>query len=259
VYYVASQIFGTVSDPSRLFPAMVVVGAILLWTRWRRGGRILVSVGALAIFVVGTMPVARWIGMPLEQRFPAFTAADADIAGIIVLGAGYAVVSQLTGLPVVEASGGRLVKLIELAEKYPQARLAYTGGGSPSLAMSEADRAARDLARVGFDVSRVTFEGRSRNTYENAIFTREMLAPRPGERWVIVTSGIHMPRSVGAFRAAGWDVIPAPVEIIFGPQLNFDRGFHPIRQFPTVTRIVHEWIGLVVYRVLGRSSALFPA
>jgi uncharacterized SAM-binding protein YcdF (DUF218 family) len=259
MYSLAAQVFWTLADPSRLFPAMVVVGAILLWTRWRRSGRVLVSVGALALLMVGALPVARWIGLPLEQRFPPFAATDDNIAGIIVLGAGYAIVSDLTGFPVVEASGGRLIKLIELAAAYPQARLAYTGGGSPTLAMSEADRAARDLARVGFDTGRVIFEGRSRDTYQNAVFTKEMLSPRPGERWVIITSGIHMPRAVGAFRAAGWEVVPAPVELLFRRESNFDWGsFHPVRQFPSVSRITHEWIGLVVYRLLGRSSELFP-
>ena len=259
MYSLAAQIFWTFADPARLIPALAVVGAILLWTRWSRAGRLIVTVAAIGIFAVGSLPVARWIALPLEYRFPAFTAFDADIAGIIVLGAGYAVVSDLTGMPTVEASGGRLVKLMELAEVYPRARLAYTGGGSPTLAISEADRAARDLARVGFDVGRVAFEGRSLNTYENAVFTKDLLAPRPGERWVIVTSAIHMPRAVGTFRAAGWEVIPAPVEYLFGRESNFAWGtFNPVRQFFWVSRITHEWIGLFVYRVLGRSDALFP-
>ena len=259
MYSLAAQIFWTFADPARLFPALAVIGAVLLWTRWRGAGRFVVTFAALGIFAVGSLPVARWIALPLELRFPAFNASDAEIAGIIVLGAGYAQVSDLTGAPVVEASGGRLIKLIELAEAYPRARLAYTGGGSPTLEMSEADRAARDLAHVGFDVGRVAFEGRSRNTYESAVLSKEMLSPQPGERWVIVTSAIHMPRAVGAFRAAGWEVIPAPVEYLFGRRSNFDWGtFQPVRQFLWVSRITHEWIGLVVYRVLGRSSALFP-
>ena len=260
MYSLAAQVFWTFADPARLFPGLAVIGAILLWTRWRRAGRLVVTFAAIGIFAVGSLPVARWIALPLEQRFPPFTASDADIAGIIVLGAGYAQVSDLTGMPVTEASGGRLVKLIELAEAYPRARLAYTGGGSPTLAITEAERAARDLTRVGFDVGRVVFEGRSRNTYDNALFTKEMLSPQPGDRWVIVTSAIHMPRAVGAFRAAGWEVIPAPVEYLFGPVSNFEWGtFHPVRQFLWVSRITHEWIGLVAYWALGRSSALVPA
>ncbi len=104
MYSLAAQIFWTLADPSRLFPALAVVGAILLWTRWRRSGRLVVTVAAIGIFAVGSLPVARWAALPLEQRFPAFTSADADIAGIIVLGAGYARVSDLTGMPVVDES-----------------------------------------------------------------------------------------------------------------------------------------------------------
>jgi len=258
VYYLAAQIFWTLADPARLFPAMVVVGAVLLWTPWRRLGRGLVTIGAVAIFAVGTLPVARWVAEPLEQRFPPFVAGSAKVDGIVVLGAGYAFTSDLTGMPTVEASGGRLVKLIELAGVYPTARLAYTGGGSPALSMIEADRAARDLARVGFDVGRVVFEGRSRNTYENAVLAKEMLSPAPGERWLIVTSAIHMPRAVGSFRVAGWDVTPVPVEYLFPPGSEFEWRFDPVRRFLWVSRVTHEWVGLIAYRLLGRSTSFFP-
>jgi uncharacterized SAM-binding protein YcdF (DUF218 family) len=258
VYSLASYIFWSIVEPSRLFPAMAILGALLLWTPWRRAGRWLATIAALAIFLIGASPLARWIAEPLEYRFSALAPDTEDVAGVVVLGAGYAVTSALTGMPVVEASGGRLVKLIELAQRYPGARLAYSGGGPPTLAMSEADRAARDLAHVGFDVGRITFEGRSRNSYQNAILTKELMTPRPDERWIIVTSAIHMPRAVGAFRAAGWNVVAAPVEYLFPKGVVYRWGFDPVRRFPHASRVVHEWIGLVAYRVLGRSNELFP-
>ena len=55
-------------------------------------------------------------------------------------------------------------------------------------------------------------ERRARNTLENAEFAKALAVPRPGERWLLVTSAFHMPRSVGLFRKAGFNVEPYPVD-----------------------------------------------
>ena len=74
----------------------------------------------------------------------------------------------------------------------------------------EAEAAERFLAAMGVPSGRTTFEARSRNTSENAMLTRDLVSPKPGERWLLVTSAFHMPRAMGAFRHAGFDVIAWP-------------------------------------------------
>jgi uncharacterized SAM-binding protein YcdF (DUF218 family) len=85
-----------------------------------------------------------------------------------------------------------------LARKYPNARVVFTGG-SPNLISGdakEADFAAGLVQSLGIEKSRLILEHRSRNTYENALFTKAMVDPKPGERWLLVTPALHMPRSV---------------------------------------------------------------
>ena len=65
---------------------------------------------------------------------------------------------------------------------------------------------------LGIAKSRLMMERRSRNTQENAEFSKALAAPKPGERWLLVTSAFHMPRSVGLFRKAGFAVEPYPVD-----------------------------------------------
>ena len=62
--------------------------------------------------------------------------------------------------------------------------------------------------RLGLEEGRVIYEDRSRNTTENAEFSRDIARPRPEETWLLITSAFHMPRAVGCFRRVGWNVVP---------------------------------------------------
>jgi uncharacterized SAM-binding protein YcdF (DUF218 family) len=103
-------------------------------------------------------------------------------------------------------------------------------------------------------------EEASRTTAENATRLRAMLAPKPGERWLLVTSAFHMPRAIGAFRKAGFDVEAYPVDWRtrgwVDARVPFDRLSSGLARTDVA---LHEWGGLVIYWLTGRSSDLFPA
>jgi uncharacterized SAM-binding protein YcdF (DUF218 family) len=111
----------------------------------------------------------------------------------------------------------------------------------------------------GIAKSRIILESKSRDTDENARFTRELLLPKPGERWLLVTSAHHMPRSVGVFRAAGFPVEAYPVDFRTRGVVDLLRPFSNVgdglRRTDTAAR---EWVGLVAYWATGRSAELFP-
>ena len=79
------------------------------------------------------------------------------------------------------------------------------------------------------------------------------MQPKPGERWLLVTSGYHMPRSIGVFRAAGFPVEPYPVD------WRTRGAVDAMRPFPTLAEglrrtdtAVREWIGLLAYWLTGQ-------
>jgi uncharacterized SAM-binding protein YcdF (DUF218 family) len=115
--------------------------------------------------------------------------------------------------------------------------------------MIEAVIAKRFFMNLGVDESRIVLEGRSLNTAQNAAFTRALVMPQPGQRWLLVTSASHMPRAVGAFRRAGFSVIPYPTGYTTsGNSLEF-REF---RLEASTNRLVFYWL-------TDRTDALFPA
>jgi uncharacterized SAM-binding protein YcdF (DUF218 family) len=256
--FAVSKILWALVQPDLIIFAMIVIGVALLWTRWARGGRRLASLGAILLVVVAATPLDKWLFAPLEVRFPPLRNLPPHVDGIIALGGAIdPVLSARHGMPSLNDDAERMTSFVKLARLYPSAKLVFTSGSAAVFGekLKEADAAKRLFADLGLDTSKIIFERESRNTYENAVFSKKLANPKPGEVWILITSAWHMPRAVGIFRQAGWPVLPWPVSYKTGGSFDPDLANH-IRG---VDRATHEWIGLLAYRLLGRTDALFPA
>jgi uncharacterized SAM-binding protein YcdF (DUF218 family) len=208
-------------------------------------------------------PLGNLLLYPLESRFPQWNAANGAPDGIIVLGGPIdADLSVQRGVPVIRSSPDRIFGGAALARQYPNARFVFTGG-SPNLIETdarEADYAAAVFESLGIPKSHLIMERRSRNTYENAQFTADMVKPKPGERWLLVTSAFHMPRSIGLFRKAGFTVEAYPVDWRLGLGWSGALAFGTIATggLASTDLGVREWMGLVAYRLTGKIDALLP-
>ena len=157
--------------------------------------------------------------------------------------------------------GERVVEAAILAKRYPDASVVFTGGsGSLTPAVStEALQARKLMAALGVDPARVTLEERSRNTDENARFTAALVHPEPSQRWLLVTSAFHMPRSMGVFEKAGFNVVAFPVAYrTLGPGSGLLWDFDPARNLRIFEIAMREWVGLAAYWATGRIDHLFP-
>ncbi len=145
--------------------------------------------------------------------------------------------------------------------RHPGARILFSGGSGQLFydGANEAETAARMFASFGIDPGRIELEDRSRNTVENATLSHAVAKPQAGERWLLVTSAYHMPRSVGCFRAAGFPVEAYPVDFRTRGWADATRPFASVGGgLRRVDIAVREWIGLAAYRVTGRIDALVP-
>ncbi|MDR3415481.1 MAG: YdcF family protein [Nevskia sp.] len=256
--FVVSKILWAMLAPGTLL-ALLLLGA-LLWHRRRPGlSRGLLLAAILLVGTLGLMPLSHWVAAPLERRFPV-TELPAHVDGIIVLGGAISPEdSPGPQRPALNLAGERITGFVALARRYPDAKLVYSGGTGllRHRQVREADLVRPLLESLGVDSSRVIFERESRNTWENALYSKKLADPRAGQTWLLVTSAWHMPRSVGCFRMAGWDVVPYPVNFIGDNQdwAAFETGV----QLTRVGLAEKEWIGLLLYHVLGRTDAWFPA
>ena len=262
MFFYASKILGFFAIPSNFIILVGLVGALLLRTRFARAGWGL-AIGSLVLLaVIGLSPVGNALIVPLEDRFPPWDDRRGPPHGIVVLGGALSPdVSHARNTVALNEAAERLTTVAELAKRYPDARIIFSGGSGALVYddRPEAEFALRLLETLGVAPGRVVPEDKSRNTVENARFSRDIAQPKPGERWLLVTSAYHLPRSIGVFRKAGFPVEAYPVDWR-------TRGSRDaLRPFPTLgdglrrtDTAVREWVGLVAYWLNGHSSELFP-
>nr|WP_249792464.1 YdcF family protein [Bradyrhizobium sp. BRP22] len=248
--------------PGNFLIGIGVLGAILLATRFAALGRkLLIAVIALLV-VAGFSPLGNLLLYPLETRFPPWNPTEGIPDGIVVLGGSVdADLSVAHDTPIVRNAADRIIAAAELARKYPNARVVFSGGSANLISndAKEADFVAEIFESLGVAKSRLIIERQSRNTWENAEFSKALVAPRPGERWLLVTSAFHMPRSIGLFRKVGFPVEPYPVDWRVGTGNDvFWFTNSALDGLSRTDLAVREWMGLVAYRAVGRTDELLP-
>ncbi|WP_367714817.1 YdcF family protein [Nitratireductor sp. GISD-1A_MAKvit] len=262
MFHLVSGIGWMVLQPLGLVVILIAVSLLAALFHWRR---LAIGAGSLALL---TLFLSAWTTLgalvlgPLEDRFHKPDPLPGAIHGVVVLGGGLeGSINMARGGHELNASGDRFVEAAILARRFPQAKILISGGqGAVFLAgEGDADTAPRLLEALGVDQERLILENRSRDTYENAAFSKRLVKPGPAETWLLVTSAFHMPRAVGVFRKAGFPVIPWPVDYKTAgneaPGLAQDNALDSLRN---VTVGIREWIGLVAYRLAGRTETFFP-
>jgi uncharacterized SAM-binding protein YcdF (DUF218 family) len=237
---------------------------VALFARWRRKSRLYRACVFLAMAVpltYGIVPLSQSGLMFLENRFPVPVFDDRPLDGIIVLGGhtGSGVISMQRNQPQQSGAAERFTMGIKLHRQFPDVPLVFSGfsGRLVHRGWGEDEIIQRLLSDLGIFDDRILFEAESRNTYENAVKSRELVLPQPGARWVLITSALHMPRAVGAFEAAGWrGLIPYPVDYKTGT--DFDTVYNLKGGIGSARTLLHEAAGLLVYRLTGRSASLLP-
>jgi uncharacterized SAM-binding protein YcdF (DUF218 family) len=209
---------------------------------------------------IAVLPVGTWALTPLENRF-AFK-PPSHIDGIIVIGGDeQPEISAARGQPVALDSMRRYVRFADMALRYPDAKLVFSGGPGRLVSHSfilDSEVAEQILGDIGVPTDRMTFESKSRNTYENAVFSADIVKPEASQNWLLVTSAFHMPRAMGCFRKAGWNVYAAPTGYFTTGKYRGYTSFNLEEQMLYLSLATHEYAGLVSYWLMGRTNALWP-
>jgi uncharacterized SAM-binding protein YcdF (DUF218 family) len=264
MFFALSKIIGFFVVPSNFIALLGVAGLGLLVARRRRIGLGLLIASIVLLVVAGFSPLGNALLLALTERFPPWqqgTGGDPD--GIIVLGGAIDSESSAARHSIeLDASAERVLAMLRLARRYPSARIVYSGGSGNLLlaSVSEAPFAGQLLDEFAVARDRIILEPHSRSTAENASFVRAMLTPKPNERWLLVTSAFHMPRAIGAFRRVGFNVEAYPVDWRTRGWTDISLPFDQLSSGLARTDVaIHEWGGLVVYWLAGKSSELFPS
>ncbi|WEX08871.1 YdcF family protein [Chelativorans sp. AA-79] len=261
MFFVLSKLFAAFTAPSNLIGLLALIGLLLFVLRRRKAAGLFLAAAAVLLLAVGWLPIGSAALIALEERFPP-TRPPRDVTGLVVLGGEIDTdISTDRRTIALTDAGERLTKAAEISRAHPDARIVLSGGIADLVPAHEATEArlARDLlVDIGIPEQRIDLEERSRNTCENAVQSKAVANPQPGDSWLLITSAFHMPRAVACFRAAGFPITPYPVDYLTRPS-DVQRPAPSIAVGLYLADLAaHEWIGLAAYH-LAKGTELFPS
>lgn len=192
----------------------IIVATFFVWKKnYIIGSRILYAFVVVGMIIIVT-PLPEWGMTFIENRFSPLKTIPNNVKGVIVIGGIVdRRVSKQRGRPSYNMFGARMVPLLKLMSQHPEYTYIIMGGGRPYHPnFQEADILVRYLDYVKPKLANLLSDNKSSTTVESARVSYNMVKPKPGEKWLLLTSAYHMPRAVGVFKKAGWDIIPYPVD-----------------------------------------------
>ncbi len=263
MFFILSKVFWFFAQPLNFAIILMGLTFLLLVGRWRCFAMVTAGIAFLVLGLGAWTTLGALIINPLENRFHRPDTLPEKVDGIIILGGGFeGGVNLVRGGYELNASGDRFVEAAILARKHPEAKIVVTGGTGTLMLEGEADgvTAPRLLTALGIAPERLILESQSRNTYENAVFTKQMVDAKSGETWLLISSAFHMPRSMGLFRKAGFEVVPWPSDYrASGAETIGLAEDNPQDSLQNMAIGLREWAGLLAYWLAGRTDQLLPA
>ncbi len=242
---------------------ILVVLALFLHRKTRLRTALLAAV-VIILYLSSNRWVSYTLARSLEWRYlPLDPVPQAE--AIVVLGGGTE--SEQFPRPMVEvnSAGDRVLYAAKLYKEGRAPVILLSGGNITWLggrSMTPADEMAQILAMIGIPNQAVWLQPESRNTYEDALYSSQILKEKGIRQVLLVTSAMHMPRSVALFEHQGIQVIPAPVDFTI-TQDGWENLNTPDLQAMLVnlvpntsslsltTNAMKEYIGLLIYGLRG--------
>lgn len=240
-----------------------ILGAVLLWTRYWKGGRLLIALSGFLVFLVCVSPFPDLFLTYLENRFEHPASLPDDVTGFIVIGFGIdRRITNDRNLITFNKAAQREISLVELYKKYPNKKFVHTAGGEKDTSM----KSVVDIMKALFtkltleEPKNILFEDESLDTRGNAKYTYRLVKPKPDEKWVLVTSALNMPRAMGTFKKVGWqNLIPYPVGYCTTKKYDFTFNLSFSNGFWLWKLLSYELLSLINYWLFGYIDELIPS
>lgn len=254
--FVISKILSFLAQPLAWILGLLVVGLLLRQHRPRVAHR-LVGVATALLLLTGWEPLPDFFIRHLEGQY-AEVPPQADLrsyVGVVVLGGATEKgrTQQAHLQPLFNDAAERMTAPVIMLRHNPHLRLLYTGGEGALLGSGppEAERSRIFFTSMGLSGPQVQYESGSRTTYENAVLTARMPGVDITQRWLLVTSAWHMPRSMATFVKAGWNVTAYPVDFRTGTSTTW-TDYSLAGGANRWDLVLHELLGWLAYRLSGR-------
>jgi uncharacterized SAM-binding protein YcdF (DUF218 family) len=243
--------------------SLLILSALLFWKK-RKFSKSLLILAFLILFVGGSRYLANTLARSLEWQYSSLEPVP-SVDLIVVLGGGTEPMLDPRPITEVNAAGDRVIYAAKLHQQYPDAKILLSGGDIDFLDQSSGTP-AQDMADLlqlmGVPESSLILQNQSQNTYEDALYSCQKIKEASFQHVLLVTSAMHMPRSMKLFTKQGCQVIPAPTDYTI-TQVAWEKTWKPsfeefiINLVPSysnlsqVTKSLKEYLGMFTYHLKG--------
>jgi uncharacterized SAM-binding protein YcdF (DUF218 family) len=268
IFFISSKIVQFFIEPLNLLFLISGLALFFLILRKPIASKRFLWLSVIGFILVGYAPIPESLARILEnsvEKVDVKTIPSEQVAGIIILGGAISGedIAIDRGEVSIYSAAERVTKGPELIRRYPNLPFIFSGFSErvTPRGMSEADTFKQLIAEQGLaEITQSTayYENQSRNTYENAVYSKKMIdqlgVGNPSIKtgpWLLVTSATHMPRSVKIFEKQGIKIIPIPVDYQTSYTLQW-REFNITDGAVLWNRLLYEYIGIVAYMLTGK-------
>ena len=254
--YLLSKLIWIVLSPLNLLLIFLIIGIFFKIINMRIVSITFYTISIIFFITVSVFPTGNLILFKLESSYPALTTPPLHIDGILILGGpSNPGLTRDHGQVSFNEAGERLTESVRLIKNYSSPKIIFSGGFGK---LTHSYVAKKFFSEMGIDVSNIVFESKSRNTFENILFSKNIINPKKSQNWLLVTSSFHMSRAINVAEKLDWKFIPYPVDFRTSNKfIKFKPTFDLLNNINSFNLASHEVVGLISYYFLGRSSKIF--
>jgi uncharacterized SAM-binding protein YcdF (DUF218 family) len=234
---------------------LIILIFFLLFTNYKKL-TIFLAKSLLILFVFfGYTPLSNFLLNKIEDFIKPSKYPVQQLTGVIVLGGSFDLLleSKERNEVLLNSSAERLTKVLEIYRKNPRLLILFTGFSNElkPKGWSESDIAKKFFLEQGVRVDNLILENKSRNTFENISYSKDIIKNNKGT-WGLITSASHMPRSYFGFKKQGLILEPISVDYRTGTSPIFWINFDIKKGLENWNIILHEAVGISYYKITGK-------
>ena len=234
---------------------LVVLILLLLFTNLKKLTIFFAKFLLIVFLFFGYTPFSNFLLNKIEDFIKPSKYPVQQLTGVIILGGSFdlELESKERNEVLLNSAAERLTKALEIYKKNPRLLILFSGASNKvkPIGWSESDMAKKFFLEQGVRVDNLIFENKSRNTFENISYSKDIIKNNKGT-WGLITSASHMPRSYFGFKKQGLILEPIIADYRTGTSSIFWINFDIKKGLENWNIILHEVVGIFYYKITGK-------
>ena len=247
-------------NPFNILLIFIFIGILFHWLLKYRIYKLFYFIALIIFIFTAVMPTGNLLFYLLEKNYQNQELLPKKVNGILVLsGATNPGLSREYNQIHLNDSVERLTESIKLIQIFPESKVIFSGGSGSitNVKLTHAAIAKNFYKQLNVNTKKIIFEDKSRNTYENILFSFEIAKPQEEENWILITSAFHMNRAMNIAEKIDWKLIPYAVDFKTPKSFSWSLSFAFFSNLSDFQYAAHEWTGLIAYYFMGRTNKIF--